>query len=98
MVFKHIFDPKAAEQYEEAYNWYNERSDIAGDKLIIEVEEAIKKICVNPFRYRNTYKNLRETSLRKYPYSIIYLTDVSKKTVVIVSIFHHRKNPKRKYK
>ena len=98
MGYKHIFDPEAADQYEEAYNWYKERSDIAGDKLIIEVEEAIKKICANPFRYRNTYKNLRETSLKKYPYNIIYLPDEAKKLVVITSLYHHRRNPKKKYK
>ena len=98
MPYIHIFDPKASDQYEEAYNWYKKRSEIAGDKLIIEVEEAIKKICADPFRYRKTHKNLRELSLKKFPYSVIYLPDEENKLVAINSLFHHKRSPKKKYK
>jgi plasmid stabilization system protein ParE len=97
MLYKHIFDLKAADEYEEAYLWYKQRSEVAADKLIIEVEEAIKRICANPDRYRNTYKNLRETALKKFSYSIIYLPDHTKRLVVIISLFHHKRNPQRKY-
>jgi plasmid stabilization system protein ParE len=98
MRYKYIYDPKAAEEYENAYLWYRNRSEIAADKLIIEVAETISRICSNPYRYRNTYKNLRETSLKRFPFSIIYLIDEPKRLIIIISVFHHKRNPKKRYK
>lgn len=98
MPYKHIFDPKAANEYANAYEWYKEKSEIAGDRLIVEVEETIKKICADPYRYRNTYKKIRETSLKKFPYSVVYLPDDANRLIIITSLFHHKRNPKTKYR
>ncbi len=98
MAYKHMFDPKAADEYENAYNWYHERSMAAADRLLIAVEKAIQLICAYPYRYRNIYKNLRELFVKKYPYHIIYYIDEANKMITITSIFHHKRNPKKKYK
>ncbi len=97
MPYKYIFDPKAAGDYEKAYLWYQQRSEMAAGRLIIEVEEAIKRICADPYRYRNAYKKLRESSLKKFPYTLIFLVDDMKVLIVITSLFHHKRNPKKKY-
>jgi plasmid stabilization system protein ParE len=55
-------------------------------------------ICDDPLRYRSTYKKLRETSLKKYPYSIVYFVDEKEQLVVIASVYHHKRDPRRKYK
>ena len=97
MPYKHIFNPKAADEYENAFFWYQQRSDTAGDRLIIEVEETIKRVCADPYRYRNTYKKMRETSLKIFPYSIVFFIDKPSEVIVIISLFHHKRNPKKKY-
>lgn len=56
MAYTYSFDPVAASEYENAFNWYQERSLVAADNLIVEVEECIKAIYKDPYRYRNTYK------------------------------------------
>lgn len=97
MAYQYIFDPIAATEYEDAFNWYEEKSTIAADNLIVAVQEAITVVCFNPYRYRNTHKNLRELSLKKYPYNLIYFIDEDKKLITVISLYHHKRNPKGKY-
>ncbi len=98
MRYAFLFDPAAAQEYEDAFVWYQLRSEMAADNLIIEVEETIRAVCEDPFRYRQTHRNLHEVSLKKYPYFLIYLIDEAKKVVTIISLFHHKRNPKNKYR
>ena len=97
MAYKYIFDPIAADEYQDAFQWYEERSKIAADNLILAVQDAINAICADPYRYRNTYKSLRELKIRKYPYQVIYLIDKKKKLIIIISLYHNKRHPKGKY-
>lgn len=98
MAYSYLFDPVAAKEYEDAFNWYNKKSYQAADNFLIRLQEAITAICTDPYRYRNGYKNLRELSLKKYPYQVIYYIDDFHYTIVIVSVFHQKLNPKKKYR
>lgn len=98
MNYKHFYEPLALSEYKETLRWYDERSKTAAENFVKEIKEKIKSICIDPLRYRNVYKYFRETSLKKYPFYIIYFIDESKKIVVISSVYHHKRNPKRKYK
>lgn len=98
MEYHHFFNPRAAEEYETAFKWYEEKSIVAADNLIVSVQEAIEAICTSPYRYRNTYKNLREITLKKYPFNLIYSIDENKKLIIIISLYHHKRNPEDKYK
>lgn len=98
MSYRHIYDPVALLEYKDAATWYAIRSETAAVNFVREVKEKIAVICKDPFRYRNTYKKFRETALKIYPYSIIYTIDESSATVIIESVFHHKRNPRRKYR
>lgn len=97
MVYSYLISPVAADEYEEAFTWYEERSIIAADSFIIAVQNAINAACSDPYRYRNTYKNLREITLKKYPFNLVYYIDDEHQTIVIISIYHHKRNPAGKY-
>lgn len=90
MSYEYLFNPLAATEYEDAYKWYHEKSEVAADELILEVEETIRAICKYPHRYRKSYKNLHEVSLKKYPYYLIYFIDDDKKSIIIISLYHHK--------
>jgi plasmid stabilization system protein ParE len=98
MKFTNIYTPEAANQYEEIVAWYKERSIVASENFINELETKVKKICVNPFRYRNTYKHFRETALKKFPYYVIYSIDEKNIIIYIAAIYHTARNPKKKYR
>lgn len=97
MAYQYTFDPIAADEYEEAFICYEEKSIIAADKLIIAFQSAIEAVCADPYLYRNTHKNLRELSLRRYPYNLIYFIDENKKLITVISLYNHKRNPKGKY-
>lgn len=73
MSYRYIYDPVALNEYKEAIGWYLERSELAAEDLVKEVNEKLTVICYDPFRFRNTYKNYREISLKRFPYYIVYL-------------------------
>ena len=65
MNYKYIYAPIALNEYKDAVEWYNKRSNIAAENFVKDVREKIKNISSHTFRYRNTYKYFRETSLKK---------------------------------
>ena len=98
MSYRHTFTPNAFTEYSDAVKWYLQRSPKAADHFVKEVDARVQLICEDPFRYRNQYKNFYETSLRKFPFYVIYFVDEEKKMVVIASIYHHKRSTKRKFK
>ena len=98
MQYTLIFEPVALKEYEDAVVWYNERSVESAERLVIEIEEKLNTICSDPYRYRNTHKKFREISLQTFPFYIVYFINEEAKLLVIFSFYHHKRNPKKKYK
>jgi plasmid stabilization system protein ParE len=97
MRYKHVYTPAALRDYTESVSWYALRSIRAAENFIAEVTEKIKIICNSPGKFKNRYKNFRETSLKRFPFYIIYFTDDANKTVIITAVYHHKRNPRNKY-
>ena len=88
---------RAAKEYLLAIAWYKERSLIAAENFVKEVNETFTNIEAQPSRYRNIYKHFYEIKVRKYPYSIVYFIDEEKGSIVITTVFHYKRNPKKKF-
>jgi plasmid stabilization system protein ParE len=97
MSYGIAYQPRAIADYEEAVAWYRDKSKQASENFEAAVEERIAVLKEDPHRYRKTYKQFHGVALKKYPYSIVYLINEKTKQVVISSICHHRRNPKKKY-
>lgn len=98
MTYSYILNIHAQQEYEQSLEWYGERSTNAAEQFVQAIDNALQLICDSPYRWRNKYKNFREINLRKYPFTIIYTIEEDKSIVAIFSIYHHKRNPKRKYK
>jgi plasmid stabilization system protein ParE len=96
-MYDYLIHIKAQNELEISVEWYAERSEKAVKNFILNIETTLKSICSNPYQYRNGYKNFHELGVKKYPFSIIYFIDESKKLVVVTSVFHHKRNPKKKF-
>lgn len=91
MSYRHIYDPVALNEYKEAVSWYLERSELAAEGFVKELNEKIAVVCNDPFRFRNTYKNYREISLNKYPYYHV-------NTEVVIAVeYYYRASEKYRY-
>lgn len=98
MKYRIEYNPVGFLEYNEAFEWYLERSEAAADNFAKEILKKIEIISLDPFRFRNTYDIFRETAMNKFPYSIVYAVDEANRHIVIVSVYHHKRNPRRKYK
>ena len=97
MSYGYILHEHAQIDYETSLQWYAARSEQAAIHFMAAVDDALQLICTHPARWRNIYKNYHELSLKKYPFTIIYTIETDKKLVVVSSIYHHKRNPTKRY-
>jgi plasmid stabilization system protein ParE len=74
--------------------WYRNKSAGLDEKFITRVEEAIERIMQNPDSGTKFYKNFRQSRVQKFPYIIIYETEISK--IIIYQVFNTWQNPRKK--
>ena len=97
MTYSYKFNEAAQIEYEGALEWYLERGQKAAEGFVNSIDAALLKICTYPLRYRNTYKHFYEIGLKKYPFILIYSIEEPDNVIIVWKIFHHKRNPKRKY-
>jgi plasmid stabilization system protein ParE len=98
MSYRYVLHEHAQEDYEKSLQWYAERSRQSAENFVMAVDDALQLICEHPARWRNKYKNYHELGLKKYPFTIIYTIEADKQLIVVSSIYHHKRNPKKKYR
>ena len=92
------YQERAIKEYESAATWYLEHSKAAAINFEIAIQEKIDLLRLAPGSYKKTYKHFHEVSLKKYPFSIVYFIDEPKHLVIISSVFHHKRNPRLKFR
>lgn len=95
--FAYILVPRAQDEYEQAIKWYQKRSQKAAVNFVNNTDFALDFICLQPYQQKNIFSNFYELIIKNYPYSIIYTIEESIHTIVVFSIYHHKRNPKKKY-
>jgi mRNA-degrading endonuclease RelE of RelBE toxin-antitoxin system len=90
--------PKAVEELQDAYQWYEERSQGLGERFLFQLNKRLLEIEETPERYARKKKNYREVGIDVFPYIIIYEILQKEKVVFVSYIFHGKRNPNKKYK
>jgi len=97
-MFQYVIHPDAQLELENAFIWYASRSERVAHNFVNQVHQTIFTICSNPNQFRNYYKDFYELGVKKFPFSLIYIINELQNEILITSIFHHKRNPKKKYK
>lgn len=97
MRFQIVYKKRAAEEYLSSLFWYKSKSPYAAEQFVKHIDETLSKIIADPKRFRNTYKNFHEAKVKKFPYSIVYFVDEKEQRIVITSMFHQKRNPRKKF-
>lgn len=97
MKYQITFRERASREYLDSLLWYQVRSTDAAEHFIKGIDETLESIAANPKRFRNTYKDFYEASVKRFPFSIVYFIDEAEKRIVIISIFHFRRSPRKKF-
>ena len=91
MTYEVIVRPEAALEVEEAYRWYEERSEGLGLEFLRVADACLSSAQRNPAAYPIVYERVRRALLRKFPYALFYLVDESR--IVVIACFHIRRSP-----
>src|SRR5688572_991871 len=91
MSWPTVFRPEAEVEMEEAFTWYQSKRDGLGREFAECIQKVLDRIAANPEVHPKVYHEIREAIVRRFPYVIYY--QVSGDEVVIVSVFHSKRNP-----
>lgn len=80
----------------DAYDWYEEQRQGLGEIFLDELDNCYKKLESNPASSPKIMKNYRQARLKRFPYVILF--EIIKTDVVVLSVFHTKRNPKNKFK
>ncbi len=93
-----IFHPEADKEFAESVIWYEEQKEKLGERFSNAIEEIIERIQTHPESFGYSKRPFREASVKTFPFTIIYKVNKTKQLISIVSIYHAKRNPKKKYR
>jgi toxin ParE1/3/4 len=86
-----ILSPEAETELTHAYEWYEVQRSGLGREFLTSIDDAFARIRRDPAAFPQTYKNVRQTLLRRFPYVICYTFDGA--SIDILAIFHGHRDP-----
>ena len=89
--------PKAQKEVLDGWEWYEDKEPGLGDRFVDEVDKKIRSIINNPLHYPAKGK-YREAQTDVFPYLVIYQIDKTRDVILIVSVFHMSRHPRKKHK
>ncbi len=98
MGYRITFHPSAEKEYQEAYEWYEERLQGLGDRFDESVDFTLKQIALKPQLYPKKRGAFREARVETFPYQIVYKIYEKEKVALVSAIYHSSRNPKKKYR
>jgi plasmid stabilization system protein ParE len=98
MVYRYKLHPDAQEEYESSVSWYLKRSLKAATNFVNAVDDQFTNICNHPKQYRNEYKHYYECVIHKYPFTIVYTIEENLNLIIIIAVYHQKREPDKKYR
>ena len=89
-------DPRAADELEEAAEWYDRQRAGLGRELVLEVRAAVRSLAQNPrsgspVDVVDPALGVRRVRVRRFPYQVVYVgIDAG---VVVIAVAHDRRRP-----
>ncbi len=94
MVYRIQILRKAKEDMQKSFEWYNEQQDGLGERFILSTIKTMHLITSDPLHYQIRFsKNFRFALVKDFPFLVVF--KVKGDSIVINSVFHTSKNPKR---
>jgi plasmid stabilization system protein ParE len=85
------FHPDAERELAEHEAWYRQRSEVAAQGFLLELDAAVRKVAEAPDRWPRQTRGERRYLLPRYPFALLYR--VSEDEVFITAIAHQSRRP-----
>ena len=86
-----IVRPEAAREIQEAFDWYEEKSEGLGLEFLRAADACMAGIERNPLASPTLYQDIRRSLLRRFPYALFYM--VKEERIIVLACFHAKRNP-----
>lgn len=93
MIYELVLRREAQIDLNEIFMWYEEQQYDLGFKFLADFENTMSKIQRNPLHASFAIQDARGTSLKRFPYEIIYRVNEKAKQVRIIAVLHQHRNP-----
>ena len=91
MAFPLKIEPEAELDLIRAYRSYEDARTGLGRRFVARLDDTLDRIAENPEIHALTYRNVRQTLVRKFPWVVCYTFEDGK--VSVVAIYHGHRNP-----
>lgn len=91
MIRPVVFRPAARRDLEEAAVWYEMQRTGLGLEFRDQIATAIAMAASEPWRFPHVRGEIRCMRLRRFPYSLLFVTEPDR--VTILAVFHARRDP-----
>jgi len=91
MSYEIIVRPEAAREVQEAFDWYEEKSEGLGLEFLRAADACMAGIRRSPIASPVMYQEVRRALLRKFPYAIFYI--VKEERIIVLACFHAKRAP-----
>ena len=91
MSYEMIIRPEAAREVQEAFDWYEEKSEGLGLEFLRAADACVAGIQRNPLASPVMYQEVRRSLLRKFPYALFYI--VKEERIIVLACFHAKRDP-----
>lgn len=91
MTYRVIVRPEAAREIQEAFDWYEGRSEGLGLEFLRAADACLSGVRRNPSAFQPVYEEVRRALLRKFPYGLFYI--LRDDTIVVIACFHVSRSP-----
>jgi plasmid stabilization system protein ParE len=75
-----------------AIHWYEDKVPGLGNRFKNSIQKGIETLKKNPTIFQFQYDEIRVLFLKKFPFSVHYKVDMSKRIVLIIAFFHTSQN------
>lgn len=91
MSYEIIVRPEAAREVQEAFDWYQEKTEGLGLEFLRAADACLAGVQRNPLASPMMYQEIRRALLRKFPYILFYI--VKEEQIIVLACFHARRDP-----
>lgn len=92
MSFPIVFRLEAQAEFDEAFDWYEQKQTGLGIDFLNCVAEVLARIGSMPEFYAMISWDVRRAVVQRFPYSIFYRLETAQ--IVVLAIFHSKHDPK----
>lgn len=90
--YKLLISNEAYQDIDDAIAWYEEQAEGLGMNFIARFNDARAFLQSNPLIYQKVAKEFRKIRMKKFPYAIYFAVDEDKKELIVVAVWHQKKD------